>query len=382
VARVVVVVAPRRGALAATLERADATVLAFARAAHSVAPDARDVNVDIITRGVRAMYAASSARAVTETCVAVACRVDNSPHSTTRKMQCVTAAPSTIAVRATRVVNARRGRDASVAGRYARIVTNAAGEVSFRDGPGTAFMTMTPKEAELRARVSDTQQWIDAWVVKTGTFDFGAVVKYIAATAFEVGAITTALFAAQKFCLGNLHATSLGAAKAIVAVMFFMLAFRSRVFSPLNASRPKIANERKAKQERKRPSWTPPAVVFPLVWISMGFLRSLSTMMVFATTGTVVHPAIIALVAHLSIGDTWNSINNVEKKLGAAAVGVLFVVSSAYNVVAQYYNVIPTAGYVIAPLAVWLTIASALVWNIWAINGKQPLYPTKPRAFN
>jgi translocator protein len=87
-------------------------------------------------------------------------------------------------------------------------------------------------------------------------------------------------------------------------------------------------------------------------------------------------------VAHLSIGDTWNSINNVEKKLGAAAVGVLFVVSSAYNVVAQYYNVIPTAGYVIAPLAVWLTIASALVWNIWAINGKQPLYPTKPRAFN
>jgi tryptophan-rich sensory protein len=113
----------------------------------------------------------------------------------------------------------------------------------------------------------------------------------------------------------------------------------------------------------------------------MGFLRSLSTMLVFATTGTLLHPAIFALVAHLSIGDTWNSINNVEKKLGVASVAVLFVVSSAYNVVAQYYKVLPTAGYVIAPLACWLTIATALVWSIWLINGKEPLYPTKPRKF-
>jgi len=60
-------------------------------------------------------------------------------------------------------------------------------------------------------------------------------------------------------------------------------------------------------------------------------------------------------------------------------VGVLFVVSSAYNVVYQYYNVLPTAGYVIAPLGVWLTIATTLVWSIWNINlPREPLYPTKP----
>ena len=43
----------------------------------------------------------------------------------------------------------------------------------------------------------------------------------------------------------------------------------------------------------------------------------------------------------------------------------------------------PTAGYVIAPLAVWLTIATTLVWGIWCINTpREPLYPTKPRKFN
>lgn len=257
----------------------------------------------------------------------------------------------------------------------------SAGAVSFRDGPGKAYMSVSEKEVAMRARVEATQDWIDAWRVKTGTFDVVSVGKYVGATCVEVGAIGCVMAVAQKYLLGSLHASNLGAAKAIVAVMFFMLAFRSRVFSPLNASRPKIANERLAKKQKKRPSWTPPAVVFPLVWISMGFLRSLSTMLVFATTGTLLHPAIFALVAHLSIGDTWNSINNVEKKLGVASVAVLFVVSSAYNVVAQYYKVLPTAGYVIAPLACWLTIATALVWNIWLINGKEPLYPTKPRKF-
>lgn len=32
---------------------------------------------------------------------------------------------------------------------------------------------------------------------------------------------------------------------------------------------------------------------------------------------------------------------------------------------------------VLAPSAVWISIAVILVTNIWAINGKEPLYPVK-----
>lgn len=249
-------------------------------------------------------------------------------------------------------------------------------------GVGRAFMTISKRECDRVSRAREAQGMIDRWLARDGgVAAHDAVAKYVAATAFEIGAIALVLSVGQKVVLDGLYVSNAKVAKAIVAVMFFVLAFRSRAFSPLNASRPKIENERAAKRERRRPAWTPPAVVFPIVWISMGFLRALSTMVVFGTTGTVMHPAVLSLVAHLSIGDTWNSINNVEKRLGVAAVGVLFVVSSSYNVVAQYYKVIPTAGYMIAPLAVWLTIASVLVWNIWLINDKQPLYPTKPRKF-
>lgn len=55
---------------------------------------------------------------------------------------------------------------------------------------------------------------------------------------------------------------------------------------------------------------------------------------------------------------------------------------SVYNVVFQYYNVVPTAGYLIAPSAVWISVATFLVYTIWRINpgpdGElEPLLPRK-----
>ena len=105
----------------------------------------------------------------------------------------------------------------------------------------------------------------------------------------------------------------------------------------------------------------------------------------FTTTGTLNHPAIFAMLAHLAIGDTWNSINNVEKRLGTACVGVGFVLLSVYNVVFQYLRVDRTAGALIAPSAVWITVATALVWTIWTLNPRadgtrEPLAPRRARA--
>ena len=73
---------------------------------------------------------------------------------------------------------------------------------------------------------------------------------------------------------------------------------------------------------------------------------------------------IMCLVLHLSIGDWWNFVTNKEKMLGVSAVGVLVVLSSAWFAIYQYYLVLPTAGFVLMPLGVWLCIATALVWSI------------------
>jgi len=49
-------------------------------------------------------------------------------------------------------------------------------------------------------------------------------------------------------------------------------------------------------------------------------------------------------------------------------------------VVCSYFKALPLAGKIITPSAVWITIANALVFNIWLLNGKEPFYPAKLSA--
>ena len=99
--------------------------------------------------------------------------------------------------------------------------------------------------------------------------------------------------------------------------------------------------------------------------------------MIYRTSGLVSKP-IMAMMAHLSIGDTWNTINNVERRMGTAALGVQIVMASVYYAVFQYYKANKLAGKILAPSAVWLTIANFLVVTIWRINTPlRPLFPSK-----
>ena len=213
--------------------------------------------------------------------------------------------------------------------------------------------------------------------------DWAAIGKYFAATAAQVAVM---IYLTNWLSVGVVRSElSVALQKTIVGAWFLFNALRSRTFSPLNASRPRTADEKTAIAERRRPAWMPPPLAFPIIWSSIALLRALSSVAVFTTTGTLNHPAIFAMLAHLAIGDTWNSINNVEKRLGTACVGVGFVLLSVYNVVFQYLRVDRTAGALIAPSAVWITVATALVWTIWTLNPRadgtrEPLAPRRARA--
>lgn len=54
-------------------------------------------------------------------------------------------------------------------------------------------------------------------------------------------------------------------AKGIVTLFFLVVSIKSRVFSPLDASRPNVKGEKNAIAERRRPWWMPPPLTFPIV---------------------------------------------------------------------------------------------------------------------
>ena len=140
-------------------------------------------------------------------------------------------------------------------------------------------------------------------------------------------------------------------------------------------------------EDRKMPGWTPPGVVFPLMWVGVvAPLRAFASSMVYeASTGRLNaghlnDPVLLWLVFHLCLGDTWNCVNNVERRTGAAVPGVTLVWLSTLYAAKQYYDIVPLAGILLGISAVWITVAGALVADTWRINNEiepEPLYPYK-----
>ena len=141
------------------------------------------------------------------------------------------------------------------------------------------------------------------------------------------------------------------------------------------------------RRERVMPDWTPPGVTFPLMWVGVvAPLRAFAASLVYeASTGRLneAHlndPVLLWLVLHLAIGDTWNTVNNVEQRTGAAVPGVALVWLSALFAARQYYDVSPLAGGLLGLTAVWIAVAGALVADTWRINNAieaEPLFPYK-----
>ena len=122
------------------------------------------------------------------------------------------------------------------------------------------------------------------------------------------------------------------------------------------------------------PSWTPPGFIFPIVWLLIiGPIRAVSSSLVYSVTGQYACVPILSLMLHLSIGDVWNTINNVERRYGTSVVGVIMVWLSAAFAAYQYYQVSPLAGKLLSLPLIWLSIASSLIIRTWQLNPIQAM---------
>ncbi|CAM9669444.1 unnamed protein product [Chrysoparadoxa australica] len=190
------------------------------------------------------------------------------------------------------------------------------------------------------------------------TCDYATIGKLIGATAVQFGALTGTSYALERYFLTRLTPCQ---AKAFVGVFFSFLALRSRFWSPLSAKRPSVADQDKGKAERKMPSWAPPGIAFPFIWLTIAVLRGLSSSLIYETLGTLVNVPLSAMMLHLSIGDTWNNINNVRRELGFSAVVVGFVWLSVGAATGLYYKTLPLAGRILSPSFIWISVATVLV---------------------
>ena len=222
--------------------------------------------------------------------------------------------------------------------------------------------------------VKETQSSINS-LNNIQEMDGKAIIIYLLGTIFQISLMIFALWgmseAYNRLLMYNLSSVLL---TAIASLFFIVLTIRSRLFSPLDNTRNSGTYEQVI-----RPSWAPPPLAFPIIWMTIGVLRVFSSILVWRAMGEnfLTFPLILYVI-HFALGDTWNTIFTVERRFGAAVPVVIFgPLLSAIIVTVIYGQTTTLAGFLLLPSVIWITVACVLVYSIWQLNGCEPFYPTK-----
>jgi len=213
----------------------------------------------------------------------------------------------------------------------------------------------------------------------TRIIDYSALSKYTIAAMTQL-ALFSASFATLDALLQRITSTAL-LPKPLTFLLFYSISLRSRIFSPLNNKRPTTPL---FNNDRLVPKWTPPGIVFPIVWLLlMPTLRATASTIVVHTLGRYLSlPIVMGLILHLTCGDIWNTITNVECRIGTSALANVFTYGAAVNASVLYGRVDLLAGRLLGATCVWLTVASGLIVQTWRLNTntggrKDSLLPTR-----
>ncbi|MEH1767245.1 MAG: TspO/MBR family protein [Nostoc sp.] len=220
------------------------------------------------------------------------------------------------------------------------------------------------------------QQSSNTLIATTQELDVRSVLVYTLGTILQILVMIVVLLIVEKLVIlidNNSYFPS-WLSTILTGLFFALLSIRSRIFSLLDNTR-----SRQTYDQVIRPRWSPPPLAFPIVWMIIAVLRVISSVLVWQQMNhqLLVLPLIL-FVVHLALGDTWNTIFTVERRLGAAVpVVILGPWLSAVMVTAIYWQTNPVAGMTLSFSCVWLTLAAVLVFRIWQLNGSEPLYPLK-----
>ncbi len=225
-------------------------------------------------------------------------------------------------------------------------------------------------------KTGNQQQSPDTSIATTQELDIRAVLVYKLGTILQIVVMIFVLLGMEKLVMLLDKNSSFPSwfSTLLTGLFFALLSIRSRIFSLLDNTR-----SRQTYDQIIRPRWAPPPLVFPIVWMIIAVLRVISSVLVWQQMNHqfLVLPLIL-FVVHLALGDTWNTIFTVERRLGAAVpVVILGPWLSAVVVTAIYWKTNPVAGMTLSFSCVWLTVATVLVFRIWQLNGSEPLYPLR-----
>jgi len=115
-----------------------------------------------------------------------------------------------------------------------------------------------------------------------------------------------------------------------------------------------------------KPVWTPPGLVFPIVWLSLYVAMSYAAMRVAQIDGS--QQALAFWAMQIAFNTLWSPVFFGLRRMRAAMVILSCLWVAVALTLVSFYLLDPLAGYLIAPYLLWVTIAGALNFSVWQRN--------------
>lgn len=115
-----------------------------------------------------------------------------------------------------------------------------------------------------------------------------------------------------------------------------------------------------------KPRWTPPGIVFPLVWTTLYILMAWAAMRVALLPGS--GQALALWAAQIAFNTLWTPIFFGLHRMRAAMVAMAGLWLTVAGTTVAFWMLDPVAGALFVPYVVWVTIAGALNWSVLQRN--------------
>ena len=121
-------------------------------------------------------------------------------------------------------------------------------------------------------------------------------------------------------------------------------------------------------QNVNKPSFSPPSVVFPIVWTILYTLMGISSYIVYESDSKIKKKALIVYATQLLVNFIWPIIFFNAKMYLFAFVWLILLCLFVLEMISLYFKVKPIAAYLQIPYMIWLIFASILNFAVFSLN--------------
>lgn len=117
-----------------------------------------------------------------------------------------------------------------------------------------------------------------------------------------------------------------------------------------------------------KPSFSPPAIVFPIVWTVLYILMGISAYIVISSDDTNKKQAYIIYILQLIVNGLWSLFFFRFGWYLFSFFWIIFLIVLVIIMIDSFYKINKTAAYLQIPYLIWLIFASVLNLSIYLLN--------------